>query len=114
MMQGLAARTPEQQQQLRELREWHHQVHLCFCKKVYLKQIKQGGHAHLEQPAYARSWRTSALSNLPGLYCRFDQCQYGCTCQDTDLVWRLVQKPTYWSADHKDGRVQGVPTAMCW
>ena len=94
LMQGLAARTPEQQQQLRELREWHHQVHLCFCKKVYLKQIKQGGHAHLEQPAYARSWRTSALSNLPGLYCRFDQCQYGCTCQDTDLVWRLVQKPT--------------------
>ena len=86
MMQSLAARTPEQQQKLRELREWHHQIHLGFCKKVFLKQIKPGGHAHLEQPAYARS--------LPGLHCRFDQCQYGCTCQDTDLEWRLVQKPT--------------------
>eukprot|EP00435_Cladocopium_sp_Y103_P049687 s1436_g15.t1 len=88
MMQSLAARTPEQQQNLRELREWHHQVHLCYCKKIYLKQIRQGGHAHLEQPAqpaYARSWKTHALSCLPGLFCRFDQCQYGSTCQDVDL-----------------------------
>ena len=62
---------------------------LCFCKRMCLKQVKQGGHAHLEQPASARSWRTNALGNFPGFHRRFDQCRYGCTGQDTDLEWKL-------------------------
>ena len=65
-MHNLNARTEEQQHQLQELREWHHSRHLQFVKKAYLTQVRQGGHAHVEQPAHALSWRTSALVKLPG------------------------------------------------
>ena len=92
--QSLAARTPEQQQALIDLREWHHQVHLKFVRKVYLRQVANGCHAHIEQPAFALSWKTSALRDFPGLWTRFDQCRYGAECQDDDLEWRLVKKPT--------------------
>jgi len=52
IMQNLNARTEEQREDLTEHREWHHRVHLTFVRKAYLTQIKQGGHAHIEQPAY--------------------------------------------------------------
>ncbi len=75
-MQNLAARDPEQKQRLLELREWHHGTHLTFVRRVYETQIRNGGHAHLEQPAFALSWKTQSLSPLPGMHARFDQCQY--------------------------------------
>ena len=66
-MQNINVRTPEQQEYLQELREWHHAVHLKFVQKVYETQVLQGGHAHVEQPAGALSWKTTSLSKLPGL-----------------------------------------------
>ena len=53
-------------QQLQQLREWHHRVHLRFCRRIYLKQLEEGRHAHLEQPTPALSWKTSSLRDLPG------------------------------------------------
>ena len=93
-MQNLAAREAEQQEALQELREWHHETHLKFVRKCYLTQVKQGGHAHIEQPAGALSWKTHALSTLPGLRCTFDQCEYGSMCQAEDGRWLLTKKPT--------------------
>ena len=93
-MQNLSAQTEEQRAELQALRQWHHQVHLKFCRDVYLIQVNEGRHAHLEQPMYALSWKTSALKRLPGHRACFDQCAYGCACLDQDNVWRLVKKPT--------------------
>ena len=64
-MQNLNARDPGQQAQLLEKREWHHGTHLAFVRKVYETQIKNGGHADVEQPAPALSWKTRAFSSLP-------------------------------------------------
>ena len=93
-MQNLAARTPEQQLRLQELREWHHEIHLNFVKRAYLRQVRNGAHAHIEQPAHALSWKTRALKSLPGFHAVFDQCQYGSQCLDKDGVWRPTKKPT--------------------
>ena len=93
-MQNLAAQTEEQQRELHSLRQWHHQVHLKFCRDVYLIQVNEGRHAHLEQPQYALSWKISALRRLPGHRACFDQCAYGCACLDVDGMWRLVRKST--------------------
>ena len=83
-MQNLNAKTLEQQEALHELRQWHHDVHLCFVKAIYLHQLDNGRHAHLEQPAFALSWKTQALRLLPGWWSMFDQCMYGCMCLHTD------------------------------
>ena len=93
-MQNLAARSPEQQESLRELREWHHEIHLKFVKTAFLRQVRNGAHAHIEQPAHALSWKTLALKSLPGFHAVFDQCQYGCPCLDSDGVWKPTKKPT--------------------
>ena len=93
-MQNLAARTPEQRAHLQETREWHHEIHLNFVKTAYLCQVRNGAHAHLEQPAFALSWKTRALRDLPGFHAVFDQCQYGAQCLDTDGVWKPVKKTT--------------------
>ena len=100
-MQNLAARTPDQQERLRETREWHHEIHLKFVKTAYLRQVRNGAHAHIEQPAHALSWKTSALKSLPGFHAVFDQCQYGCQCLDVDGVWRPTKKPTAFQTTKK-------------
>ena len=94
VMQNLAAQTDEQRLHLQQAREYHHAVHLQFAKQMYLQQIKQSAHAHLEQPLHALSWKTTALKALPGLFAQFDQCCYGAQCQDTDFEWRPVKKST--------------------
>ena len=65
-MQSLTARSPEQQEHLRKLREWHHTVHFQFCRRMFERQVANGCHCHLEQPKDALSWRTTALMKLPG------------------------------------------------
>ncbi len=94
VMQNINARSDEQREQLHQLREQHHRVHLRFVKKVYLAQIYGGRHAHLEQPEGALSWHTSSLKNLPGYWAAFDQCRYGVQCLDVDGEWRFVRKST--------------------
>ena len=93
-MQNINARTEQQREELTDHREWHHRTHLQFVRKGYLTQLKQGGHAHNEQPAYALSWKTKAFRNLPGLKATFDQCRYGCVCPDADGIELPVRKPT--------------------
>ena len=93
-MQNLAAQTEDQKWQLQQDRQWHHDVHLKFCRDVYLLQVNDGRHGHLEQPLHALSWKTTALKILPGHWAMFDQCAYGCCCLDVDGTWKLVKKPT--------------------
>ena len=93
-MQNLAARSEEQKMALQELREWHHEIHLNFVRKAYLIQVRNGAHAHLEQPMHALSWKTRALRRLPGFMTLLDQCQFGSQCLDSDGLWKLVKKPT--------------------
>ena len=93
-MQNLAARTLEQQEALHELRQWHHDVHLDFVKTIYLHQLDNGRHAHLEQPAFALSWKTRSLKSLPRWWSQFDQCMYGCMCLHTDGRWLPTRKST--------------------
>ncbi len=63
-------------------------------KTAYLCQVRNGAHAHLEQPAFALSWKTRALRDLPGFHAVFDQCQYGAQCLDYDGLWKPVKKTT--------------------
>ena len=93
-MQTLACRTTAQQEALVARREHHHRRHLCFAKRIFLRQAANGRHAHLEQPRHALSWNTQALKALPGYNADFDQCRYGAMCLDTDGRWRPVQKST--------------------
>ena len=93
-MQNLNARTSRRQEQLQDLREWHHEIHLKFVKKIYETQVRNGAHCHVEQPAYALSWKTWALSNLPGYHCIFHQCRYGSQCPGSNGEWLYVKKPT--------------------
>ena len=93
-MQNANMQNERKCQQLQQLREWHHRVHLRFCRRIYLKQLGEGRHAHLEQPTPALSWKTSSLRDLPGHRARFHQCQYGCVCMTDEGSWMPVRKDT--------------------
>ncbi len=60
-MQEMNAKTPEDKERLKENRRKHHDVHLNFVKQIFVMQAEAGRHAHVEQPAYAKSWKTRAL-----------------------------------------------------
>ena len=77
-MQNLAAQTVSEREALQELRQWHHDVHLTFVKIIYLHQIDHGRRAHLEQPAFAMSWKTQALKSLPGCPSLTSACMAAC------------------------------------
>ena len=66
------------------------------------------GHAHLEQPKFALSWKTSALKALPGYAAEFDQRRYGAQCLDDDGQWKPIQKSTRIQTTKK-----AVAEAMC-
>ena len=91
-MQSINALTPERREELSIQRQHHHDVHLQFCKVIYNRQVRDGRHAHLEQPQAALSWKTKALSRLPGRRVTFDQCRYGACCLDKHGIWHLVTK----------------------
>ena len=93
-MQQISATTEERRERLRQLRQTHHDVHLKFCRNLFLEQVRGGRHAHLEQPEGALSWETTALRSLPGVRASFEQCRYGAMCMDDYGNWLLVKKPT--------------------
>ena len=109
-MQNLAAQSAPQQEALQELRKWHHDVHLTFVKIIYLHQVDHGRHAHLEQPAFAMSWKTQALKSLPGWWSQFDQCMYGCMCLHVDGRWLPVRKSTLVLSSH----VRSLELVLRW
>ena len=49
-MQNLAARTEAQQDDLYHKRKKHHACHLVFVSKIYMEQVNNARHAHIEQP----------------------------------------------------------------
>ena len=93
-MQNLASRSEDQKMELQCRRQEHHDTHLTFCRDIYIAQVTNGRHAHLEQPKNALSWKTRALKTLPGYNAEFDQRMYGCCCLDTDMVWKAARKST--------------------
>ena len=93
-MMNVNATTPEKQFELQRQRQIHHDTHLHFCRTIFVRQVRHGRHAHLEQPQGACSWHTRALSSLPGQRVTFDQCRYGVRCKDQDHTWQLVRKTT--------------------
>ena len=93
-MQSLGRRTPAQKEALVAARQHHHDRHLKFTKKIYLKQLTGGRHATIEQPKDALSWQTKALRDLPGHTTDFSQCRYGAQCLDDDGQWKPVLKNT--------------------
>ena len=110
-MQSLGRRTFPQQEALQAARQHHHDRHLMFARRVYLRQVNHGRHCHIEQPKHALSWRTRALRDLPGRRADFDQCRYGATCQGSDGVWRPMKKSA--SLLTTKQAVQGAMTLQC-
>ena len=93
-MQNLAARTEAQQLELYKKRAHHHKVHLKFVAQIYLEQVDNARHAHIEQPEHALSWKTTALKDLPGYFTVFHQCMFGSCCLNSVGHWELVKKAT--------------------
>ena len=109
-MQSINALTPEKREKLSIQRQQHHDVHLQFCKVIYIRQVRDGRHAHLEQPQAALSWKTKALSRLPGHRVAFDQCKYGACCLDKDGL--AIGEEVYQFADFKASSCTGYDTSM--
>jgi hypothetical protein len=85
-MQEMNLRTPEDHENLKEERRRHHNDHLTFVRQIYDMQQQGGRHAHIEQPAYAKSWKTKALKDLAGYFVYFDQCMLGLTIPGCGLA----------------------------
>ena len=75
-MQNLAARTEAQQDDLYHKRKKHHACHLVFVSKIYMEQVNNARHAHIEQPERALSWHTTALKDSHGYWIVFHQCMF--------------------------------------
>ena len=93
-MQNINVHCSEDQQDLDLRREVDHETHLRMCKKLYLKQVRRGDHAHIEHPESSLAWSTSAWKTLPGYKSIFHQCAYGSTTWDDNGVEKAMKKPT--------------------
>ena len=76
-MQAINMRCEADWDELWERRDFDHEIHLKFCKKLYWFQVKRGAHAHIEHPHRSAAWETPAFAKLPGERTTFDQCEYG-------------------------------------
>ena len=59
-----------------------------------MKQVRRGGHAHIEHPRDSKAWDTVAWKGLPGHHAIFDQCAYGATALDDWGQPQPILKPT--------------------
>ena len=98
-IQLLSGRTPTGWDLLTRKREWHLENYLWFVTEVYERQRCSGHHAHVEHPAYATSWATSAFHMMVGYDVVFHQCEYG---QTIPGVEGLVKMPTQVPALEED------------
>ena len=86
---------------------------------MYERQRCSGHHAHVERPAYATSWATSAFHMMVGYDVVFHQCEYGHSIPGLEgLVKNPAQvRTTKWSmktglrricsGDHEHTRLEG-------
>ena len=93
-LQNINVDTEEKKQALQADRDFQENTHLRMCRRGYLKQLREGRHAAIEQPKTAASWRTTTWRSLTGYDAIFDQCQYGCTLPDENGEEQYIRKPT--------------------
>ena len=93
-MQQINITNEEQAADLAERREVDAETHLTMCKKLYLKQVRRGSHAHIEHPRLSLAWETKQLRNLPGHKAIFHQCAYGATVPNDDGYETPILKTT--------------------
>ena len=93
-MQNINIRTEEDVRDLQEKQWQDHEIHLKFCKRLYVQQARNGRHAHIEHPAPSKAWDTPAFKFLPGMKVTFDQCAYGATTWTDQGDWQPIKKTT--------------------
>ena len=102
-MQAINMRCEADWDELWERRDFDHELHLKFCKKLCWFQVKRGAHAHIEHPHRSAAWDTPAFANLPGERTTFDQCEYGSTTTVDDAEAPIM----------KTTSIQTTKRAMC-
>ena len=93
-MQSINMKTEEDCIELQEKRWLDHEVHLKFCRRLYLNQVRGGRHGHIEHPSKPKAWQTPAFQSLPGMRATFDQCACGAITWTDDRTWAPIQKAT--------------------
>ena len=96
-MQAINAKTPERKDLLQQQRQLHHDCHLQFCRKIYLKQVHGGRQAHLEQPH-------GALPGKPRHSRAFLDSTRSLTNVDMVLVAWTMTATGNWSARPQESR----------
>ena len=93
-MQNINMQTDDYIEDLELRRDVDHDTHLRLCRKLYMKQVHRGAHAHIEHPRGSLAWETAAWRSLPGYKALFDQCMYGSTALDDHGHPQPIMKPT--------------------
>ena len=95
-LQELTPRTQEQHTALLCERDYQEHVHLKFTRRVFEEQARDDRDAGVEQPARAKSWKTTTFRLMAnkGWMAMLDQCAFGATLPDNDGVDTPIKKPT--------------------
>ena len=93
-MQNINIRTDEDARDLQEKQWQDHEIHVKFCKRLYVQQARNGRHAHIEHPTPSKAWDAPAFKSLPGMKVTFDQCAYGATTWTDQGDWQPIKKTT--------------------
>ena len=103
-LQELTPRTQEQHTALLCERDYQEHVHLKFTRRVFVEQARDDRDAGVEQPARAKSWKTTTFRLMAnkGWMAMLDQCAFGATLPDNDGVDTPIKKPTALCLTQKD------------
>jgi len=107
-LQELTPRTEEQQTALLCERDYQEHVHLKFTRRVFEEQARDDRDAGVEQPARAKSWKTSTFRQMTnkGWMATLDQCAFGATLPDKDGLHVPIKKP-HLARDHDHLPIEG-------
>ena len=94
-MQNLNTLTEESKIAIEAARDYEEHVHLKFVRRGYKKQLHEGRHSGIENPAHSKAWQTMTFRDLPGYPSYVDQCAYGAVLPDENGVPTPIKKPTY-------------------
>jgi len=76
-MHNLNAKTEAQDHDHYLKRSHHHDCHLMFVAQIYMEQINNARHAHIEQSDRGLSWRPTALRDFSGHWIILHECMFG-------------------------------------